>query len=34
MPDMPETLCSLGKAASLEGDVSTAEKEWTMLLST
>jgi outer membrane protein assembly factor BamD (BamD/ComL family) len=33
MPDMPETLYSLGKAASLEGDTATAEKEWTRLLS-
>jgi outer membrane protein assembly factor BamD (BamD/ComL family) len=30
---MPETLYSLGKAASLEGDAATAEKEWTKLLS-
>jgi outer membrane protein assembly factor BamD (BamD/ComL family) len=30
---MPETLYSLGKAASLEGDTATAEKEWTKLLS-
>ena len=29
---MPETLYSLGKAASLEGDASTAEKAWTNLL--
>ena len=33
LPDMPETLYSLGKAASLEGDTATAEKEWTKLLS-
>jgi outer membrane protein assembly factor BamD (BamD/ComL family) len=33
MPDMPETLYSLGKAASLEGDTAAAEKEWTKLLS-
>jgi outer membrane protein assembly factor BamD (BamD/ComL family) len=33
MPDMPETLYSLGKAASLEGDTAVAEKEWTKLLS-
>jgi outer membrane protein assembly factor BamD (BamD/ComL family) len=30
---MPETLYSLGKAASLEGDAVAAEKEWTKLLS-
>ena len=33
MPDMPETLYSLGKAASLEGDAAAAEKAWTKLLS-
>ena len=33
MPDMPETLYSLGKAASLDGDSAAAEKEWTRLLS-
>ena len=33
MPDMPETLYSLGKAASLEGDAAAAEKAWTRLLS-
>jgi tetratricopeptide (TPR) repeat protein len=27
-PDMPETLYSLGKAASLDGDVAAAEKAW------
>jgi tetratricopeptide (TPR) repeat protein len=32
-PDMPETLYSLGKAAALEGDVASAEKAWTKLLS-
>jgi Flp pilus assembly protein TadD len=32
MPDMPETLYSLGKAASLEGDTAAAEKNWTKLL--
>jgi tetratricopeptide (TPR) repeat protein len=32
LPDMPETLYSLGKAASLEGDAAAAEKEWTRLL--
>jgi Flp pilus assembly protein TadD len=32
-PDMPETLYSLGKAASLAGDSSLAEKSWTRLLS-
>src|SRR5581483_2087929 len=31
-PDMPETLYSLGKAASLDGDPATAEKAWTHLL--
>jgi tetratricopeptide (TPR) repeat protein len=31
-PDMPETLYSLGKAASLEGDSALAEKSWTRLL--
>jgi len=30
---MPETLYSLGKAASLEGDAAGAEKAWTKLLS-
>jgi tetratricopeptide (TPR) repeat protein len=33
MPDMPETLYSLGKAASLDGDAAAAEKSWTKLLS-
>ena len=33
MPEMPETLYSLGKAASLEGDAAAAEKAWTKLLS-
>jgi outer membrane protein assembly factor BamD (BamD/ComL family) len=33
LPDMPETLYSLGKAASLEGDSAAAEKEWIRLLS-
>jgi tetratricopeptide (TPR) repeat protein len=33
MPGMPETLYSLGKAASLEGDSAAAEKAWTKLLS-
>ena len=33
MPDMPETLYSLGKAAALEGDATAAKKEWTRLLS-
>lgn len=33
LPDMPETLYSLGKAASLEGDPSAAEKAWIKLLS-
>src|SRR6202051_4875548 len=32
-PQMPETLYALGKAASMEGDASTAEKDWTNLLS-
>jgi tetratricopeptide (TPR) repeat protein len=27
-PDMPETLYSLGKAASLDGDAATAERAW------
>jgi tetratricopeptide (TPR) repeat protein len=31
-PDMPETLYSLGKAASLEGDSTLAEKSWARLL--
>jgi tetratricopeptide (TPR) repeat protein len=31
-PDMPETLYSLGKAASLDGDVLAAEKAWLHLL--
>jgi ATP/maltotriose-dependent transcriptional regulator MalT len=30
---MPETLYSLGKAASLEGDSAAAEKAWIKLLS-
>ena len=33
LPDMPETLYALGKAASLEGDNPAAEKAWTKLLS-
>jgi tetratricopeptide (TPR) repeat protein len=33
MPEMPETLYALGKAASLEGDAAAAEKAWTKLLS-
>jgi tetratricopeptide (TPR) repeat protein len=33
MPNMPETLYSLGKAASLDGDAAAAEKAWTKLLS-
>jgi tetratricopeptide (TPR) repeat protein len=33
MPDMPETLYSLGKASSLDGDAAAAEKAWTKLLS-
>ena len=33
MPDMPETLYSPGKAASLEGDTAAAERAWTKLLS-
>ncbi|MGB7846922.1 MAG: tetratricopeptide repeat protein [Candidatus Acidiferrum sp.] len=32
-PDMPETLYSLGKAASLEGNSTLAEKSWNRLLS-
>jgi tetratricopeptide (TPR) repeat protein len=32
LPNMPETLYSLGKAASLEGDSALAEKSWTRLL--
>jgi tetratricopeptide (TPR) repeat protein len=31
-PDMPETLYSLGKAASLSGDAPTAEKAWTRVI--
>src|SRR6266852_3810343 len=31
-PNMPETLYSLGKAASLDGDAGLAEKSWTKLL--
>jgi hypothetical protein len=27
-PEMPETLYSLGKAASLDGDSATAEQAW------
>jgi tetratricopeptide (TPR) repeat protein len=30
--DMPETLYALGKAASLDGDVVTAEKAWTKVV--
>jgi tetratricopeptide (TPR) repeat protein len=33
LPDMPETLYALGKAASLDGDPAAAEKAWTKLLS-
>ena len=33
LPQMPETLYSLGKAASLDGDPAAAEKAWTELLS-
>jgi tetratricopeptide (TPR) repeat protein len=33
MPEMPETLYSLGKAASLDGDAVAAEKAWTKLIS-
>jgi tetratricopeptide (TPR) repeat protein len=33
LPDMPETLYSLGKAASLDGDSAAAEKAWIKLLS-
>ena len=33
LPDMPETLYSLGKAAALAGDSAAAEKAWTKLLS-
>jgi tetratricopeptide (TPR) repeat protein len=33
MPDMPETLYSLGKAASLDDDAVAAEKAWMKLLS-
>jgi tetratricopeptide (TPR) repeat protein len=32
LPDMPETLYSLGKAATLEGDATAAEKAWNHLL--
>ena len=28
LPDMPETLYALGKAAALEGDIVSAEKDW------
>jgi tetratricopeptide (TPR) repeat protein len=31
-PDMPETLYSLGKAASLNGDTALAEKSWLQLI--
>jgi outer membrane protein assembly factor BamD (BamD/ComL family) len=31
-PDMPETLYSLGKAASLDGDTAAAEKAWLRLI--
>src|SRR6266481_408670 len=31
-PDMPETLYSLGKAASLDADLPLAEKSWTRLI--
>jgi tetratricopeptide (TPR) repeat protein len=31
-PDMPETLYSLGKAASLDGDAAGAEKAWLHVL--
>ena len=33
LPDMPETLYSLGKAAALGADLAAAEKAWTKLLS-
>jgi tetratricopeptide (TPR) repeat protein len=33
LPQMPETLYALGKAAALEGDSAAAEKAWTTLLS-
>lgn len=32
MPDMPETLYALGKAASLDNDTAAAEKAWMKLL--
>jgi len=31
-PGMPETLYSLGKAASLDGDLALAEKSWTRVI--
>jgi outer membrane protein assembly factor BamD (BamD/ComL family) len=31
-PEMPETLYSLGKAASLEGDAKSAERAWTKVV--
>ena len=31
-PDMPETLYSMGKAASLDGDAAAAEKAWVHLI--
>ena len=31
-PDMPETLYTLGKAASLNGDALIAEKAWTRVI--
>src|SRR2546425_12910350 len=31
-PDMPETLYSLGKAASLDADLALAEKSWTRVI--
>ena len=33
LPEMPETLYALGKAASLDGDADAAFKSWTKLLS-
>ena len=32
LPDMPETLYSLGKAAAMDGDAAAAEKDWKKLL--
>jgi len=31
-PEMPETLYSMGKAASLEGDARSAERAWTKVV--